>query len=188
MSDEVRFLGYSLFSRSIKADCGHKARSKGTILVYGQEKKFHLPWRDKSVEFCLECQAKMMTRCAWCGRGIMVGDPITMYEPLNIMYQAPVGSRAYVFNQEKQELAEVDPKTNRNIFSYVGCLGWNCASTGADRFGFWVAPGRPAKAMSPMEAMLLTGNTVIVSDLGDINEALQLEYETRKRVLVVGKE
>lgn len=184
---EVCFLGYSWFSRRVKADCGHEARSRGMIIAYGQKKTFHLLWHVKSVKFCLECEARMITRCAWCGRTIFLGSPITMYSPKDRNYQAPKGSRAYAFDEEKQELIEVDPLTTHKNFSYVGCLGWNCAD-GMDRFGFWVEPGRPERFMSPLEAIIQTGQPVIVGDLGNMAEAAKLEYETQKQVLIADTE
>jgi len=33
----------------------------------------------------------------------------------------------------------------------VGCLGWDCADTGADHAGFWVMPGKVQRVMSPLE-------------------------------------
>ena len=181
---EVRFLGYSWLSRRISARCGHPARSKGTLLVFGKKSTPHVPFQVKTVDFCLDCLAKMITRCAWCGMPIGPDDPITLYAPRDRDYQAPAGGRAYTFDEAKKAVGEIDPKNYQGNFFYVGCMGWHCTDSGVDRFGFWVAPGEPMKTLSPLEAVLQTGKMVIVSNVGSIPEALQLEYETQKEVLI----
>jgi hypothetical protein len=50
-------------------------------------------------------------------------------------------------------------------------LRWNCAETGADRAGFWVIPGKVQRCLSPIEEAFATGKTVIISDMGDIDQA-----------------
>ena len=74
-----------------------------------------------SMDYCLDCIGKMAIRCAWCGDPIFIGNPITLYTPHGD-FQVP--EHAIVYNKEPLQL--------------VGCLGWNCAETGADRAGFWL--------------------------------------------------
>ena len=40
---------------------------------------------------------------------------------------------------------------NENPLQLVGCLRWECASTGADRMGFWVPPGIVHRVPSAIE-------------------------------------
>ncbi len=55
--------------------------------------------------------------------------------------------------------------------SYVGCLRWNCAETGADRAGFWYPPGKVMRVPSPIEMALQSGSAVCVGDLSNSKEA-----------------
>jgi hypothetical protein len=104
-------------------------------------------------DYCLKCIAGMSIKCAWCENSIHIGDPVTLYIP-EPTYVAP--EYAVRFHEDPRCL--------------VGCLGWNCASTGADRQGFWMPPGRVKRIPSPIEMLMSSGDegkVVIVEDLSD---------------------
>lgn len=110
----------------------------------------------------------MAIRCAWCGNRIFIGDPITLYTPLtqeltqNNDFQVP--ENAVVYSKDPLQL--------------VGCLGWNCAESGADRAGFWVpgenGKGRVQRVQTAYEAILCSKEPfiMIVDDTCDIKEAV----------------
>lgn len=96
--------------------------------------------------------------CAWCGKSIWPGDPVTLYTPLNKNYQPASGVVTY-----RQE-----PRL------FVGCLRRNCANSGMDRSGFWVPPGQVLRVMSPFEMVIATDEVVIIGDLTDPSLAIPL--------------
>ena len=100
--------------------CGHKTDRYGKIEAYGSSVKTEMPLRDGGVDYCLDCIGKMAIRCTWCGETIFIGDPITLYSTSTQGFQPPEYAIRYKDNQ------------------FVGCLGWDCAETGADRAGFWL--------------------------------------------------
>lgn len=132
--------------------CGHEIKTSGTVSVFGKEIKFTLSNPQNST-YCMECYANMAIQCAWCGELIMVGDPITLYTPKK-SFEVP--EHAVVHQKDPLQL--------------VGCLGWDCAQSGMDRAGFWQEPGKVHRVLSPAEIVTATGDTVICSDLSDINK------------------
>ena len=60
-------------------------------------------------------------------------------------------------------------RCSENPLRLVGCLGWDCAETGADRAGFWMPPGEVRRV--PTVFMQLMGATdpgaIVISDLQD---------------------
>lgn len=102
-------------------------------------------------DYCLECVGNMSIRCAWCGEPIAIGNPITLYIP-NDDYQIPDYAVRHV---------------EGGSMALVGCLGWNCASTGADMCGYWMPPGKVERVSSPVEICLRTGQMVLVGDVHD---------------------
>ncbi len=66
----------------------------------------------------------------------------------------------------------------KNPLTLIGCLGWNCADTGADRAGFWLpgedGQGRVKRVQTAYEAILGAEepSMMIVSDTHDITEAV----------------
>lgn len=143
--------------------CGHKTKLSGSFVAFGEKHSGHLKLEGGKVDYCIECIRKMTIRCAWCGKSIVIGDPVTLYMPNDKGFVIP--DYATVYQKEPLQL--------------VGCLRWGCADTGADRAGFWVAPGRVLRVLSPIEKLLVAAEKgkeepiVIVSNLADINEALQ---------------
>ena len=103
----------------------------------------------------------MAIRCAWCGKPIFIGDPVTLYSSAEKNFQIP----------------EYAVRYSENPIKLVGCMRWDCAETGADRCGFWLPPGVVHRVLSPIEQMMATGTVVVVADVGDMREAI----ETTKR-------
>lgn len=98
----------------------------------------------------------MTIPCAWCGKPIVVGSPITLCSPIKPDYTPPV--EGFVTYSE-------DP------LRLVGCLRWDCADSGIYRAGFWVPPGKVDRVLSPLEIAMMVDGVVIVSDITDPAEA-----------------
>lgn len=94
-------------------------------------------------------------KCAWCGKIILCGDPITLYTPCQKDFKIP--KHAVVYKKSPLQL--------------VGCLRWNCAESGVDRAGFWLFPGKVQRALSPIEECFASGKVVAVNNVSDIEEA-----------------
>lgn len=107
-------------------------------------------------EYCLACVGQMAIKCAWCGKTIRVGYPVTLYMP---------GPSSVVPNHAVPY--DADPRR------YVGCLHAGCAESGADRSGFWMPPGKVERVPTPYE-MLMAGGApprgVIVDNVNDPND------------------
>lgn len=154
----LRFL-YAWCGKDYDCKCGHKAK-KRTFIKFedGVEGLFIL----NGLEYCPQCFKAAAIKCAWCGKIIVPGDPVTLYTPTGQDWKLPKGARIY---KEKPRL------------QVVGCLRWDCADTGADRSGFWVMPGRVERVASPMEMAMASNDVVIVSDLSDMNKAIPIHDE-----------
>ena len=141
--------------------CGHTTKLAGTIETFGEKVRFKLGQnKNGEVQYCLDCVGKMTIKCAWCGDIIPVGSPITLYTPKG---DFNVPEHAVVYNEDPLQL--------------VGCLGWDCAETGADRAGFWTS-GEDGKGtvhrVPTVFEMMLAGDgksAVLVNDLSDPKEA-----------------
>ena len=140
-------------SCSITAKCGHETELKGKV------KAFHRDWvttmpvnEDGSVDYCLECVGKMATRCAWCGEVIPIGDPVTLYTPKDPDFKPRHDDFSVYTHENSKE-------------SYVGCLGWDCADSGADRAGFWLPPGEVRRVPTAFEQIAGGADHVIIDDL-----------------------
>ncbi len=107
------------------AACGHLTKIKDKIVVFGEEVILSLRFRHGKIEYCHRCIEKMTIRCAWCGRVIIIGDPITLYSP----------GKNFIPPKYAVKYSNHPPR-------YVGCMRLNCASTGMDRAGFWSPPGK----------------------------------------------
>src|SRR3989344_6557684 len=124
MSIDDLFLWLSSLSpfRYVAVKCGHRTKRSGPVSAFERTITTKMPMNENGcVDYCLDCIGKMAIRCAWCGDPIFIGNPITLYTPHGD-FQVP--EHAIVYNKEPLQL--------------VGCLGWNCAETGADRAGFWL--------------------------------------------------
>ena len=134
--------------------CGHKTKKTGLVLSKNGRHTMSMPISENgNPDYCIDCISKMTIRCAWCGDSIHIGDPVTLYVP-NEIYKIP----EYAVKYKEDERC------------FVGCLGWDCASSGADRQGFWMPPGKVSRVPSPIEMLLSgknIGRAVIIGDLSD---------------------
>ena len=150
---------FNIFKKRIVADCGHETFLKDRVEAFGESVITELPIKNGTTPYCHRCLEKMAIRCAWCGRAIFIGDPITLYSPRDKDQKMP----DYAISYKDR---------------FVGCLRWNCAETGADRAGFWYPPGRvvrvPTLIEMCMQSMQNGGDGVVfVSDLHDPKEAME---------------
>jgi hypothetical protein len=123
-------------------------------------------------KYCLKCLAKMAIRCAWCGRAIFVGDPITLY----------AGTKRWRKVNIFPQLSDPALEKKRDEKMVVGCLRTDCAESGGDRAGFLEPEGKIYRVMTAFE-MLLNGKTdhgddcldheiVLIRDICDPVEAI----------------
>lgn len=104
----------------------------------------------------------MSIQCAWCGKSIAIGDPVTLYTPED-SYEVPDYAVPYTEGGSK---------------ALVGCLRWNCADTGADRAGFWMpgdnGEGKVLRVPNAFETLIRNpgASTVLVRDTHDLAEAV----------------
>ncbi|MBI1833507.1 MAG: hypothetical protein HYR90_01650 [Candidatus Andersenbacteria bacterium] len=153
---------YVYFGRRYICGCGHTAKWKTVLTIHGHS-GVYAP-QSKKPDWCPECWAKAAIKCAWCGNTILPGDAITLYIPTKEDFQIP--EHAVVYKREPQ-------------VQLVGCLGWDCAMSGADRAGFWVMPGKVQRVMSPMEKLMANGGleVVVENDLTDPAQAIPIPDE-----------
>ena len=114
------------------------------------------PAKNKVPDYCLDCIGKMAIRCAWCGKPILIGDPVTLYTP-----------------EEGAEIPKYAVRYSGDPRCLVGCLRFDCADTGADRSGFWVPPGLVKKVPSVIEMLMASqgpSKVLIINNLRDPND------------------
>lgn len=149
---KVYWIRFSNFFRKthIANICGHTTPIKGRITVFEESYTMKMPLSDNGKpDYCLDCIGKMSIRCAWCGNPISIGDPVTLY-----------------LLGESERPAEHAVAYKKDPRCFVGCLGWDCANSGADRQGFWMPPGEVERCLSPLELAMKPGvSMVIVPDL-----------------------
>ena len=134
--------------------CGHMTRIKDLVTAFGRTITTTVPVENGKTEYCHKCLEKMAIRCAWCGNPIFIGNPVTLYSPNDSQRQMPDYSVLY----------------DKELNSYVGCLNWECAETGADRAGFWYPPGKVVRVLSPIELSMRSlkqggDGVIMVNDL-----------------------
>lgn len=139
--------------------CGHKTKKKGVIHYFGEAGVMEMPLSENgNPDYCLECVGDMTIQCAWCKNPIPIGSPVTLYIPKED-FEIPEHAVRYENEGDERD-------------SLVGCIGWECAASGADIQGHWMPPGKVKRCMSPLE-MCLAGsqgeevNMVVVSDTAD---------------------
>ena len=123
------------FKKRITTECGHETKERDVIIAFGEKTITKLPVKNGRTPYCHRCIEKMAIRCAWCGKVIFIGDPITLYTPSNKNFKIP--EYAIVYNKKPLQL--------------VGCLRWDCAETGGDRAGFWIPPGKVERVPTGFE-------------------------------------
>lgn len=143
--------------KKILAQCGHETKLQDEVSAFGQTTVTTItPHKDGKVEYCHRCLEKMAICCAWCGKPIFIGDPVTLYTRRNKDFVIP--SCAIIFAHDPLQL--------------VGCLRWNCAESGADRAGFWLPPGQVYRVPTPLEIVMSGEKEILaVNNLSDIKKA-----------------
>ena len=100
--------------------CGDMTKRTGRIYAFGKSTTMKMPMNDRdSVDWCLDCVAKMTIQCAWCKLPIFIGNPITLY-----VATGGIGDRAHAV------------VWTQNPLRLVGCM--DCADTLTDQGGFWL--------------------------------------------------
>jgi len=154
----------TIFRKTYTANiCGHKTKSTGFMKAGDRVTIMTMPLAEnKRPDYCLDCIGKMTIKCAWCSNDITIGSPVTLYTPVDT-YEVPDHAVPYTEGGSK---------------ALVGCLGWECACSGADRAGFWL-PGEDGKGRVhrvPTAIEILMGNpnakALIVHDTHDMVEAM----------------
>lgn len=150
-----------MFSQHYIAKCGHTTKLKDKLHAFDESCTCEILQKDKnSVEYCHRCLEKMTIVCAWCGKPIFIGDPITLYSP-DKKEEFKLKEHAVVYNEEKMQV--------------VGCLRWNCADTGGDRAGFWMPPGIVQRVPTAFEMLISTGATAMIChDVSDPNSKIEV--------------
>jgi hypothetical protein len=106
--------------------CGHMTRRKGKVRAFGY--KMITTIRMDVVEYCHDCLGEMACQCAWCGKPIFIGDPLTIMIP--------------AANEEKMVLPKAAVIYSSDPLQLVGCMRHGCcADTAADCMGIWMPPG-----------------------------------------------
>ena len=140
----VRLIFCKLFGKEYYARiCGHNTKLVERVNVCGEESILILD--EKKLKYCAGCFSKMTIQCAWCGNHIMLEDPVTLYTPGRDFV---IPKHAVVYQKSPIQL--------------VGCLGWGCATSGADVMGRWVLPGMVKREICSFE--ILSGITIILYD------------------------
>jgi len=124
------------------AGCDHHTLGTNLVSAFGEWRETTMPkGEDGTYRYCHACLSKMAIRCTWCAKPIFIGDPVTLY-----------------ISPDKQPAHATrlcDDPTKPEFNSFVGCLRWGCASSGADRQGFWFpgedGKGRVERVSSPIE-------------------------------------
>jgi len=117
---------FNIFRKKIVAGCGHETLKKDKVTAFGESCEIEIKFVNGQTDYCHRCLEKMAIRCAWCGKVIFIGHPITLY-----------------FHRDKdREMPDYAVLHNKKYNSYVGCLRRNCAESIIDRAGFWYPPGK----------------------------------------------
>jgi hypothetical protein len=143
------------FRKKPRALCGHIVPDNGVMTAFGETRNISIEplANGKPADYCPDCLAKMAIRCAWCGKAIFPGDPITLYTP-----------------QGEFHLPGLAVKFSDKPLRVVGCLRESCCEIGASRNGFWMPPGKVQWRQSPMEMAIQTGMAIMVKDLANPGE------------------
>jgi hypothetical protein len=144
----------------IATRCGHPTEVKGKVTAFDRMTYTKMPVVADEVEYCLACIGGMAICCAWCGEVIFIGDPVTLYSAKR-GFKSPEYAVRYGRHQ------------------FIGCLSMDCAETGGDRSGFWIpgddGKGRVMRVLSPLEQAMMSNDTVMISDIGDMSQAVHIQ-------------
>lgn len=139
--------------------CDHETKQKGFINNGESESIMEMPLtKNGKPDYCLACIGKMSIKCAWCGKPISIGSPVTLYSPgpTDYLFFSSEG-RSKVQTEREQENFEVPKHAvvySEDPLLLVGCLGLGCADTGADICGRWMPPGEVERTPSPVEIIM----------------------------------
>lgn len=142
-------------NRKIQAtECGHKTKIKDSVEAFGEKTEIEVPVKNGKTLYCHKCLEKMTIQCAWCGKSIFIGSPITLYSP----------------RDKNEKMSDYAVLYNKENNSFVGCLRRKCADSGFDRMGFWHPPGEVYRVPSPLEMSLMDmerggSGVIIINDL-----------------------
>jgi len=160
MISNIKNAAKTLCNTEVESECGHKTKIKGEIKYF--KAKFEDGDKEATTSLtlklngkgevtnCLSCIEEAAIRCAWCGGTILPGEPITLYMSAKEDFTPP------------EYAVEYNPD-NRKKSSYVGCIRWDCADTGADVCGNWGFDKQVHRKQSPIEIALATGKPVITN-------------------------
>lgn len=139
--------------------CGHYTKRVGRLSV-GDRTLFSVAQvKEGGVAYCHRCIEQAAIRCAWCGGGIAVDDPIRLSFSCDPNHQYPDYAVSY-----RDACGRV---------SYVGCLRSNCANTGAEISGYWQMPGEVCRAPSVFDLVTQNPNSERVLYFRDIGSRKQ---------------
>ena len=111
---------FNIFRKKITANCGHKTHIQAKIKAFDTTRTITIPVVEGKIDYCHHCLEEMTIQCAWCGKAIFIGDPVTLYSKNK---DCKIPDYAVLYKEHGHD-------------AYVGCLRWDCADTGADRAGF----------------------------------------------------
>ncbi|MFZ2072640.1 MAG: hypothetical protein WAV10_03100 [Minisyncoccia bacterium] len=130
------------------AKCGHETKEIDIVSAFGEKTETKVPIKNGEIEYCHKCLDKMAIRCAWCGRPIFVGDPITLYSPTDKNFKIP--EYAVVYNKDPLQL--------------VGCPRMDCAESGCDYAGRWVPPSTVYRHPSVIEMTIANPGCAVIGN------------------------
>lgn len=152
--EKLRLLLSGPFTKNYTANiCSHSTKARGFIHYFGREDIMRNKFEENGrPNYCFDCLAKMTTQCAWCGKPITVGDPIsvdTLCDP-------------------KHEILDYASKYKGG---YVGCLRTSCSDGIMDRNGFWMPPGEVMRVPSVIESIIANnGKAIVIHNVRDPND------------------
>jgi hypothetical protein len=103
--------------------CGHMTNAEDFLEYEGERAVLELKIDESGETFyCHKCLQEMTIKCAWCGKPIFVGAPVTLYKAAeNEEKNLPV--YAVLFNKEEN--------------TYLGCWRKDCCEKKEDIVGQW---------------------------------------------------
>lgn len=139
--------------------CGHETALNGTVFAHNESTKMRMPFNDQgTTNWCLDCIGKMTIKCASCGKPIWIGSPIALIV--------------------LDDSDKIPPHAVPHEGGFVACLRMDCGDP-CMRSGFWLPDidghGYVFRVPSPLELCLGGQGSVVVSDVGSIEEAVQAE-------------
>lgn len=126
--------------------CEHFTKLRGLIAALGEIRFCELHLQYGETDYCLFCLAEKTIRCAWCGKPIFVGDPVTAC-PSNP--DIPIPDYAVFVRQNPPIL--------------VGCLRPECCSKRRSN-GFWWPNGFHLGQVDTIDWKVLQKSEAVLTD------------------------